>query len=79
MIIDHTNRRVLEVLENREKATVVAYLRSGKESGVLACLEEVTTDMWDGYVEAVAEVFGHAVRVTIDRFHVMKNFRLMGP
>jgi len=75
VIIDHTNRRVLEVLENREKATVVAYLQSGKESGVFACLEEVTVDMWDGYVEAVAEVFGPAVRVTIDRFHVMKNFQ----
>jgi transposase len=38
-------------------------------------LEEVTTDMWDGYVEAVKEVFGAQVRITIDRFHVMKNFQ----
>jgi transposase len=74
-VIDHTNRRVLEVLENRDKASVRAYLQAGKTSGLLAHLEEVTTDMWDGYVEAVKEVFGETVRVTIDRFHVMKNFQ----
>jgi transposase len=66
---------VLEVLENRDKASVRAYLEASKASGLLGALEEVTTDMWDGYVEAVKEVFGVAVRVTIDRFHVMKNFQ----
>ena len=75
MIIDHTNRRVLDVLETREKAVVKQYLEAGKASGLFAALEEVTTDMWDGYVEAVGEVFGDRVRVTIDRFHVMQNFQ----
>ena len=73
-MIDHTNGRVLEVLESREKQVVVQWLKAAKESGLLSSLEEVTTDMWDGYVEAVKEVFGPAVRITIDRFHVMKNF-----
>jgi transposase len=75
VLIDHTNHRVLEVLENRDKASVVAYLEAGKASGLFAQLEEVTTDMWDGYVTAVRDVFGDTVRVTIDRFHVMKNFQ----
>jgi transposase len=75
VLIDHTNRRVLDVLENRDKVSVLAYLEAGKASGLLAQLEEVTTDMWDGYVVAVKEVFGETVRVTIDRFHVMKNFQ----
>jgi transposase len=75
VLIDHTNRRVLDVLENREKTSIIAYLAAGKASGLLAHLEEVTTDMWDGYVTAVQEVFGDTVRVTIDRFHVMKNFQ----
>lgn len=75
MIIDHTNRRVLDVLESREKAVVKQYLEAGKGSGLFAALEEVTTDMWDGYVEAVGEVFKGQVRVTIDRFHVMQNFQ----
>lgn len=74
MIVDHDNHRVLEVLENREKATVLAYLKQAKE-GVLAQVEEVTTDMWDGYVTAAKEAFGSQVLVTIDRFHVMKNLQ----
>ena len=75
MLIDHTNQRVLDVLENRDKDSVIAYLAAGKASGLLAELEEVTTDMWDGYVTAVQAVFGETVQVTIDRFHVMKNFQ----
>jgi len=75
VIVDHDNRRVLDVLENREKVTVVAYLQKKKLEGTLAEVEEVTTDMWDAYVEAAREVFGPGVRITIDRFHVMKNFQ----
>jgi transposase len=75
VIIDHDHRRVLDVLENREKATVLAYLKAGKENGLLASVEEVTTDMWDAYVEAAREAFGEGIAVTIDRFHVMKNFQ----
>lgn len=75
MLIDHTNQRVLDVLETREKTALVAWLTAARESGLLAELEEVTTDMWDAYVEATKEVFGDAVAVTIDRFHVMKNFQ----
>ncbi len=74
MFVDHTNQRVLDVLEGRDKDLIVNYLRANK-SGLLAQLEEVTTDMWDGYVNAVREVFGPSFRVTIDRFHVIKNFQ----
>jgi transposase len=66
---------VLAVLESRDKASVVAYLQAGKASGLFAQLAEVTTDMWDGYVAAVRDVFGDTVRVTIDRCHVMKNYQ----
>jgi transposase len=75
VIIDHDNHRVLEVLENREKTTVVAYLKKAKEEGLLAQVTEVTTDMWDAYVTAAYEAFGAQVIVTVDRFHVMKNFQ----
>lgn len=74
MIIDHTNGRVLEVLVGRDKDLIVNYLRANKD-GLFANLKEVTTDMWDAYVNAVEEVFGSTVRVTIDRFHVVKNFQ----
>lgn len=75
MLIDHTNGRVLDVLENRDKASVVRWLTDAKQSGLLASLAEVTCDMWDAYVEAAREVFGPSVRIVIDRFHVMKNFQ----
>ena len=66
---------MLEVLANRDKATVLAYLKKAKQEGLLALVEEVTTDMWDAYVEAAREAFGNDVTITIDRFHVMKNFQ----
>jgi transposase len=75
VIVDHDNERVLDVLENREKDTVLAYLQQAKQSGLLAQVEEVTTDMWDAYVSAAREAFGAGVVITIDRFHVMKNFQ----
>jgi transposase len=53
----------------------VEWLKAGVASGLLGQVEEVTTDMWDGYVEAAREVFGSKVRVTVDRFHVMANFQ----
>ena len=74
MFIDHTNRRVPDVIEGRDKHLVVNYLRANKEL-LFDQLEEVTCDMWDAYANATAEVFGEKVRVTIDRFHVMKNFQ----
>jgi len=74
VLIDHTNGRVPDVLESREKAAVAAWLAANK-AGVLAGLREVTIDMGDAYAEATAEVFGDAVRVTVDRFHVTKNFQ----
>ena len=75
VIVDHTNERVLEVLPNRSKEAVRDYLQQNQAEGLLAQVIEVTTDMWDGYVEAAQEVFGEQVLLTIDRFHVMKNFQ----
>lgn len=54
---------------------VKAYLQKNVDSGRFAEVQEVTTDMWEAYVNSAQEVFGEAVRVTIDRFHVMKNLQ----
>jgi transposase len=75
VIVDHDNQRVLEVLENREKATILAYLQQARQQGLLAHVTEVTTDMWDAYSAAARTAFGDRVAITIDRFHVMKNFQ----
>jgi transposase len=74
VLIDHSNGRVLDLLPERDKDRIVKYLREKKGSGLLAQVKEVTCDMWEGYVNAALAVFP-AVRVTIDRFHVMKNFQ----
>ncbi len=75
MIIDHSNGRVLAILPDRDKDSIIQYLQQHKDSGLFAHLKEVTCDMWDGYVNAALTVFGQDVTVVIDRFHVMKNFQ----
>ena len=35
----------------------------------------VCCDMYDGYINAVKEVFGRKIKVVIDRFHVAKHYR----
>ena len=49
VIVDHDNHRVLDVLENREKATISRYLQQCRQGGLLAHVEEVTIDMWSPY------------------------------
>jgi transposase len=75
VLIDNTNKRVLDILSCRDKDFLVNYLREKQQGGLLGQVEEVTCDMWEGYANAATEVFGDGVRVTIDRFHVMKNFQ----
>jgi transposase len=64
---------LLGVLENRQKDTVVEFLRSIperlKQSLVSACC-----DMYEGYTEAIREELPH-VRLVIDRFHVTRAYR----
>jgi transposase len=75
VIIDHDNGRVLEILETRDKVALIKYLLEMKKNGLFAHLKEATCDMWEGYANAVLEVFPEGVHVTVDRFHVMKNFQ----
>ena len=72
MISDHTHRRVLEVLENRDPQTLTEDLQQARQSGLLASVTEVTTDMWDGYVNASKAAFGENVAVVSDRRRQLK-------
>jgi transposase len=72
IITDIDRSRVIEVLENRLKTTVCAYLTSLPAS-VKKSLEWVSIDMWEGYYQAVVETLPKRVKVVIDRFHVMKQ------
>ena len=65
--------QVLAVLKGREKKTVVAFLQT-----IPACLkktiQEVCSDLYEGFLNAVAEVLP-AARLVADRFHVTKLYR----
>jgi len=72
VITDIDGKRVIEVLENRLKETVSAYLSSLPPS-VQKSLKYVSIDMWEGYYQAVVETLPKRVKIVVDRFHVMKQ------
>lgn len=66
--------QILAVLPDRKKATIKAFLESIPQN-IKETVKTVCSDMYDGYINAVKEVFGAKVKVVIDRFHVAKSYR----
>lgn len=66
--------QILAVLPDRKKSTIKAFLESIPQK-VKETVRTVCSDMYDGYINAVKEVFGYKVKVVIDRFHVAKSYR----
>lgn len=66
--------RVLGVLENREKATVKAFLSSIPKH-LRDTVRIVCSDLYEGYTEAAQEIFGSETVITADRFHVARLYR----
>jgi transposase len=64
---------ILGVLDNRNKDTVIAFLRSIPEK-LRWTIYTVCCDMYEGYTEAVRQELKQA-RITIDRFHVAEKYR----
>jgi len=64
---------ILAVLPDRQKDTVVEFLRSIPES-LKQSIHTVCCDMYEGFSEAVREELSHA-RIVIDRFHVARAYR----
>lgn len=64
---------ILAVLPDRQKDTVVEFLRSIPES-LKQSIHTVCCDMYEGFSEAVREELSH-VRIVIDRFHVARAYR----
>jgi len=62
---------VLEVLKNRKKESLEAWLEQ-RGPDWCAAVEVCCADMWDAYHEAARAKLPNA-RLTVDRFHVMKN------
>ncbi len=69
----HGHIRVLAVLNDRTKATVKAFFKQ-IPTRLHAQLVSVCTDLYEGFVNAAAEVVG-ASKVVADRFHVAKLYR----
>lgn len=70
---DNEKLRVLAVLDGRDKATIKSFLQTIPPL-LHASVNTVCTDMYDGYVYAVTEVFGPQALV-VDRYHVAKLYR----
>jgi transposase len=64
---------ILAVLPDRQKETVVEFLRSIPER-LKQSIHSVCCDMYEGFSEAVQEELSH-VRIVIDRFHVARSYR----
>jgi transposase len=65
--------RLLAVLPDREKVTVVDFLRSIPQR-LKETIECGCSDMYEGYTEALREELP-SVRLVIDRFHVAETYR----
>ena len=63
--------RILAVLPNRKKETLLAHFASWTQEQRDA-VTEVAMDLWEPYAQAVEACLPHA-RIVADRFHVMKN------
>jgi len=65
--------KILSVLPDREKQTVVKFLRS-IPARLRPTIHTVCTDMYAGFVNAAKEVLP-AATVVVDRYHVAKKYR----
>lgn len=71
VISDLTNKRILAILPDRLKETLVEWL-SALPDEVKKSLRTVCLDMWEPYHLAVKEVLPD-IDIVVDRFHVMQN------
>lgn len=66
--------KILAILPDRKKETVKSFINSIPEHLKLT-VKIACCDMYDGYINAVKEIFGKKVKIVVDRFHVAKNYR----
>jgi transposase len=69
----YDNLKILAVLSDRKKQTVLDFLNSIPED-LKKTVNSVCTDMYDGFVNAAIEVFGQQ-KVIVDRYHAAKLYR----
>lgn len=72
VFVDVTNAKLLDIVKDRYKSTIMDWLREMKNPDEL---EIVTIDMWAPYRDAVKEVFHGRVRVVVDHYHVIQELQ----
>lgn len=73
VLTDLERRIVLDILPDRQKATLIQWLKKPTAGIDLSQLETAATDLWSHYRDAVVAVFDDKVKIVADRFHVMQN------
>jgi transposase len=73
VLTDLERRIVLDILPDRQKATLVKWLQKPAAGIDLSQIAVAATDLWSHYRDAVVTVFGDKVKIVADRFHVMQN------
>lgn len=66
--------QLLGILPDRKKETVCKFLRRIPDA-LKATIDEVATDMYEGYLNAAKETLGQSVEIVVDRFHVAQAYR----
>lgn len=66
--------QLLGVLSDRKKETVRKFLKSIPDA-LKSTIDEIATDMYEGYLNAAKEALGESVEIVIDRFHVAQAYR----
>ena len=71
---DNGKIRLLAVLSDRKKETVEAFFLS-IPNDLRKTIQNVCTDLHDGYINAAKDVFGEQITIIADRFHIAKLYR----
>ena len=66
--------RVLAILKDRKKETIVEFFKSIPKS-LRKTITSVCSDLYDGFINSAKEVLGEEIRIVVDRFHVAKLYR----
>lgn len=71
ILSDITNKKAIDVLEERTKICLESYLKSLPEN-IKNSIESVSIDLWGPYYSAVKNALPNAI-IVADRFHVQQN------
>lgn len=71
IVVDPIKKRIVDILENRKKATVLSYFEkfSAKERKKVT---KICIDLWMPYKEVIEELFPNAI-IVADKFHFLRH------